>query len=53
LSKGDEWGGKKRNSIVINYQVTDVANNETHQATDTLVIRDRDVRLEVFTPVIK
>lgn len=53
LSKGDEWGGKKRNSIVINYQVTDVANNETHQATDTLVIRDRDVRLELFTPVVK
>ncbi len=53
VSKGDEWGGKKRNSIVINYQVIDAVNNETHQATDTLVIRDRDVRLEVFKPVVK
>ena len=53
VSNGDEWGGKKRNAIILNYQVTDAANGETHQATDTLVIRDRDVRLEVFKPVVK
>jgi len=53
VSKGDEWGGKKRNAIIINYQIADVANGEYHQAIDTLVIRDRDVRLETFVPVIK
>ncbi len=53
VTQGDVWGGKKRNAIIINYQITDAANGEFHQATDTLVIRDRDVRLETFVPVIK
>jgi len=53
VSKGDTWGGKPRNAIIINYQIADAANGEYHQATDTLVIRDRDVRLETFVPVIK
>jgi hypothetical protein len=52
VSNGGTWGGKPRNAIIMNYQVTDAANNETHQANDTLLIRDRDVRLETFTPVI-
>ncbi len=53
VTNGDEWGGKKRNAIILNYQVRDAVNGQFHQATDTLVIRDRDVRLETFKPVIK
>lgn len=53
VTNGDEWGGKKRNAIILNYQLTDAVNGQFHQATDTLVIRDRDVRLETFNPVIK
>lgn len=50
LKNADSWGNKPRNAIYINYQIT--VGSETHFATDTLVIRDRDVRFEVFTPVI-
>ena len=53
VKNGDEWGGKKRNAIILNYQITDAVNGQYHQATDTLVVRDRDVRLETFKPVIK
>lgn len=53
VTNGDEWGGKKRNAIILNYQITDAVNGQFHQANDTLVIRDRDVRLETFNPVIK
>jgi len=53
VTNGDEWGGVKRNAIILNYQITDAVKGEFHQATDTLVIRDRDVRLETFAPVIK
>ena len=50
VKDGDAWGGKKRNAIHLNYQITDGAN--IHVVSDTLVIRDRDVRSEFFTPVI-
>lgn len=53
VKEGDTWGGKKRNAIIINYQVTDSKNAQFHNATDTLVIRDRAVVLETFTPVVK
>lgn len=53
IQNGDEWGGQKRNQIIINYQITDAVNAEFHTATDTLVIRDRDVRLETFVPVVR
>lgn len=53
VTNGDEWGGLKRDAIILNYQITDAINGEFHQATDTLVIRDRDVRLETFNCVIK
>ncbi len=53
VTNGDEWGGIKRNAIILNYQVTDATNSQFHSVTDTLVVRDRDVRLETFIPVIK
>jgi uncharacterized beta-barrel protein YwiB (DUF1934 family) len=46
----DEWGGQKRDAIFINYQITSGVN--TFSATDTLVIRDRAVVMEVYNPVV-
>ncbi len=46
---GDEWGGKPRDVIYLDYDYTDVANSETHSVQDTLVIRDRAVVFEEFT----
>ena len=53
IKEGDEWGGKKRNTIILDYKVTDTAKGEFHQVNDTLVIRDRAVVLETFNIVIK
>ena len=50
LDDADEWGNKKRDAIYMTYQFTQAGNKYT--ATDTLVVRDRAVVLEVFTPVI-
>ena len=50
VDDGDEWGNKKRDAIHINYQFTSGTN--TYSATDTLVIRDRAVVMEVYKPVI-
>lgn len=49
VEDGDEWGGKKRDVIYLDYQYTDAINNETHAVKDTLVIRNRDVVFEEFT----
>ena len=48
VDDGDEWGGKKRDVIYLNYQYTDTINDETHAVMDTLVIRNRDVKFEEF-----
>jgi hypothetical protein len=53
IREGDEWGGLKRNTIILDYKITDAAKGEFHQVNDTLVMRDRAVVLETFTPVIK
>lgn len=50
INDADEWGNKKRDAIHINYQLTSAGN--TYSATDTLVIRDRAVIMELFTPKI-
>lgn len=51
FSSGTEtWGGKERDAIYMNYSFTNGA--FTYNATDTLVIRDRDVRLETFSTTI-
>ena len=49
-SDADEWGNKKRDAIHINYQLTSGEN--TYFATDTLVVRDRNVKMQVFKPVV-
>jgi hypothetical protein len=50
VSKAEEWGLKPRDVIHINYQFE----NEglTYSATDTLVIRDRMVKMETYRPVV-
>lgn len=53
VKEGDIWGGKKRNAIYLTYNFTDVANSEAHSVNDTLVIRDRNVKLETYIPVVK
>jgi hypothetical protein len=50
VKDGGEWGNKKRDAIFLNYQIN--VNNTTHFLTDTLVIRDRDVRFETFNPIV-
>ncbi len=46
----DEWGNKKRDAIHLQYQFT--SSGKTYSATDTLVIRDRAVVMEVYKPVV-
>lgn len=46
----DEWGNEKRDAIFINYQLT--SGTTTYSATDTLVIRDRAVKMELYTPAV-
>ncbi len=50
LSDSDQWGNEKRDAIYLNYQFTNSGN--TYSATDTLVVRDRAVVLETYTPTI-
>ena len=49
VEDGDEWGGKNRDVIHLDYTYTDAVNNETHAVKDTLVLRNRDVKFEQFT----
>lgn len=46
----DEWGLEKRDAIYANYQFTSGGN--TYFATDTLVVRDRAVKMVLFTPTV-
>lgn len=48
--KGDMWGNEKRNVLHIKYNVD--FGNVTHSFTDTLVVRDRGVTMETFTPFV-
>lgn len=50
VEDGDEWGDEARDVIYLNYNYTDAVNNETHAVKDTLVIRDRNVIFEEFSP---
>lgn len=50
VKDGDTWGNKPRNAIHLNYEIT--VGTETHFVTDTLVVRDRDVRFETFVPTV-
>ena len=46
----DTWGDKKRDAIHIKYQLTSGVN--TYSATDTLVIRDRAIKMQLYKPVV-
>ncbi len=50
VDDGDEWGGKKRDAIHLTYQFNTAT--ESFSATDTLVIRDRAVKMQLFEPVV-
>ena len=50
MTDADEWGNEKRDAIYLNYKLTSGAN--TLSATDTLVIRDRAVVMETYSPVV-
>lgn len=49
-SKEYNWGNKERDGIVLTYQVSDGIN--TYEANEVLVLRDRPVVLEVYSPVV-
>jgi hypothetical protein len=53
LKKGEKnsWGSKDRDAIYLNYEVN--LPDMKVASTDTLVLRDRAVTMETFTPVIK
>lgn len=44
------WGNKKRNGITLDYTIS--KGNNTYHAKDELVVRDRGVVMQVYTPVI-
>ncbi|MEI6945655.1 DUF5627 domain-containing protein [Paraflavisolibacter sp. H34] len=55
VKKGDKnsWGNKDRDALYLNYTV-DLSSQNMHVSTnDTLVMRDRAVTMETFTPVFK
>ena len=47
VENGDEWGGKKRDVIYMQYIITEGV-GLTHTVNDTLVFRDKNVRFEEF-----
>lgn len=51
VKKGDQWGNEKRDVLHLKYQVN--FGTTTHTITDTIVMRDRGVKMETFTPVFK
>lgn len=52
VSKGEKnsWGAEDRDAIYLEYDV-DIENIATCHTTDTLVVRNRGVVMELFTPV--
>jgi hypothetical protein len=50
VKKGDMWGNEKRDVLHLKYQV--IFGTTTHNFTDTLVLRDRGVKFETFTPFV-
>lgn len=50
-SKKYSWGNKERDGIVLNYTISD--GTHVYQANDVLVIRDRGVTMEVYSPVLQ
>lgn len=50
IKKGDMWGNQKRDVLHLKYQVN--FGTTTHTLTDTLVLRDRGVKFETFSPFV-
>lgn len=50
VKKGDTWGNEKRDVLHLKYQVN--FETTTHSITDTLVLRDRNVKFETFNLVL-
>jgi hypothetical protein len=50
VKKGDMWGEQQRDVLRLKYQVN--FGTTTHSFTDTVVIRDRGVKFETFTPFV-
>lgn len=50
VKDADSWGNQKRDAIFLNYQFSNGSYN--YSAADTLVIRDRGVVLETYTPTV-
>ncbi|MDD2283878.1 MAG: DUF5627 domain-containing protein [Paludibacter sp.] len=48
VKNADTWGNQDRNAIYLDYQLT--SGQYVYSAKDTLVIRDRGVVLETYTP---
>lgn len=48
VEDGDEWGGKPRDVIYLDYTYSDAAFGETHVVKDTIVIRDRAAVFEEY-----
>lgn len=46
---GFEWGGKSRNGIELSYTVT-TKDKYVYKAEETLIVRDRAVTMETYTP---
>jgi hypothetical protein len=52
VQDGSEWGGKQRDAIYLSYTFTE-GDTLTHQVHDTLVYRNRGIKFEELTPVLK
>jgi hypothetical protein len=50
VKKGDMWGNEPRDVLRLQYQVNFGAT--THTIKDTIVMRDRNVKMETFKPVV-
>jgi hypothetical protein len=48
VTDGDMWGGIKRDVMYLKYQVN--FGTTTHAFSDTIVLRDRGMKFETFTP---
>jgi hypothetical protein len=55
IKKGEKnsWGNKDRDALYLNYSVDLTSQNMQISTNDTLVMRDRAVIMETFTPVYK
>lgn len=51
VNDGDIWGNKKRDVLYLKYNID--FGTSIHSFTDTIVMRDRDVTFETFTPVVQ